>query len=124
MIRRRALAPLLVASVAGCALLPPPDPAAVRREAMPNLSAPDKWTGMGATGGAVGAGWLAGFNDSQLDAIVREALAYNPDLQVAAARVEQAAGYARLAGATLYPQVNIMARGGGKTSSDGSGLQG
>jgi NodT family efflux transporter outer membrane factor (OMF) lipoprotein len=124
MIRRRSLAPLLLASVAGCALLPPPDPAAVRREAMPNLSAPDKWTGKGVAGGAVTAGWLAGFNDSQLDAIVREALAYNPDLLAAAARVEQAAGYARLAGATLYPQVSIMARGGGKTSSDGSGLQG
>jgi multidrug efflux system outer membrane protein len=124
MIRRRALASLLLAGVAGCALLPPPDPAAVRREAMPNLSAPDKWTGQGAASGAVTAGWLAGFNDSQLDAIVREALAYNPDLLAAAARVEQAAGYARLAGATLYPQVNIMARGGGKTSSDGSGLQG
>jgi NodT family efflux transporter outer membrane factor (OMF) lipoprotein len=124
MIRRRALAPLLLAVMAGCALLPPPDPAAVRREAMPNLQAPDKWTGKGVTGGVVTAGWLAGFNDPQLEALVREALAYNPDLQVAAARVEQAAGYARLAGATLYPQVNIMARGGGKTSSDGSGMQG
>src|SRR5688572_19826047 len=110
MIRRRALASLLLVLAAGCALLPPPDPAAVRREAMPNLQAPDKWTGQGAASGAVAAGWLAGFNDSQLDAIVREALAYNPDLLAAAARVEQAAGYARLAGATLYPQVNIMGR--------------
>jgi multidrug efflux system outer membrane protein len=121
---RRAPAALLVVVAAGCALLPPPDPAAVRREAMPNLQAPDKWAGKGVSGGAVTAGWLAGFNDPQLEALVREALAYNPDLRVAAARVEQAAGYARLAGATLYPQVHIMGRGGGKTSSDGSGLQG
>ena len=56
--------------------------------------------------GAVGDGWLAAFNDPQLDALVQEALAYNPDLQVAAARVEQAAAFVKVAGATLYPQVN------------------
>jgi multidrug efflux system outer membrane protein len=123
--RRRSFAPLLLLmAAAGCALLPPPDPADMRREAMPNLTAPAQWSAKGVTGGAVTAGWLAGFSDPQLETIVREALAYNADLAVAAGRVEQAAGYARLAGATLYPQVNIMARGGGKTSSDGSGLQG
>ena len=53
------------------------------------------------------------FSDPQLDALVREALANNPDLRVAAARVEQAAGYVKVAGATLYPQVNALARGGG-----------
>ena len=51
--------------------------------------------------GAVGDRWLATFNDPQLDALVQEALAYNPDLQVAAARVEQAAAYVKVAGATL-----------------------
>jgi len=124
MMRRRALAPLLLAVVAGCALLPPPNPAEVRRDAMANTVVPGAWTTKGVANGTVVAGWLAGFNDAQLEAMVREALAYNPDLRVAAARVEQAAGQARLAGATLYPQVSIMARGGGKLSGDGSGLQG
>ena len=32
--------------------------------------------------------------------------------------------YAKLAGATLYPQVNLLARGGGKCGGDGSGLTG
>ena len=49
---------------------------------------------------------------------------YNPDLRVAAARVEQAAGYVKVAGATLYPQVNALARGGGALSGDSSGLEG
>src|SRR5688572_17045367 len=98
MIRRHALALLLPAIAAGCALQPLPDSADVRREAMPNLAASGQWTAKGVTGGTVGAGWLAGFKDPQLEALVREALAYNPDLRVAAARVEQAAGYARLAG--------------------------
>ena len=64
------------------------------------------------------------FSDTQLDALVKEALANNPDLRVAAARVEQAAAYPKVAGATLYPQVNLLARGGGKMSGDSSGLEG
>ena len=32
--------------------------------------------------------------------------------------------YAKLAGARLYPSVDVLARGGGKLSGDGSGLQG
>ena len=122
---RRALASLvLIAAASGCALAPPPESAGVRRDAMPNLKVPDQWTAKGVANGAVAAGWLVTFNDGQLDALVREAIAYNPDLRVAAGRVDQAAGYAKLAGATLYPQVSIMARGGGKMSSDSSGLQG
>jgi multidrug efflux system outer membrane protein len=114
----------LIFIAAGCALLPPPEPAEVRKQAMPNVALPDKWTAQGAAAGAVADAWLASFRDSQLDALVREAVANNSDLRIAAARVEQAAAYAKLAGATLYPQVNIMARGGGKLSGDGSGLQG
>jgi NodT family efflux transporter outer membrane factor (OMF) lipoprotein len=121
---RRAPASLLLVLAAGCALKPLPEIAQTRREALPNTVVPDAWSASGAAKGAVPAGWLATFNDPQLEALVREALAYNPDLLVAAARVEQAAGHAKLAGATLYPQVNIMARVGGKLSGDGSGLQG
>src|SRR6185503_15839039 len=78
-----------------------------------------------APAGAVSAdAWLAGFHDAQLEAFVREALANNPDLQVAASRVEQAAGFVKVAGATLYPQVNALARGGGALSGDSSGLEG
>ncbi len=122
---RRALpAFILIAAIAGCALKPPPESADVRREAMPNVALPDKWTAQGAAAGAVADGWLAGFRDERLEALVREAIASNADLRVAAARVEEAAAYAKLAGATLYPQVSIMARGGGKLSGDGSGMQG
>ncbi|HVP08420.1 MAG TPA: TolC family protein [Burkholderiales bacterium] len=121
---RAPIALVLAALCAGCALKPPPDPADVRRDAMPNLAVPDKWTAQGAAAGVVADGLLASFHDAQLDALVREVVANNADLRVAAARVEEAAAYAKLAGATLYPQVSIMARGGGKLSGDGSGLQG
>ena len=96
----------------------------MRREALPNLSLPEQWAAKGGAPGAVATGWLAAFKDERLDALAREAIANNPDLRVAAARVEQAAGYAKLAGATIYPQVNVMARGGGKLSGDSSGLEG
>ena len=51
--------------------------------------------------GAVVDGWLASFNDDQLTAAVTEAIAYNADLRVGAARVEQAQLNAKLAGAKL-----------------------
>jgi NodT family efflux transporter outer membrane factor (OMF) lipoprotein len=102
----------------------PPESGSIQREALPNFRIPQAWSGDSAASAVAAAGWLASFQDPQLDALVREALAYNADLRVAAARVEQAAGFVKLAGAALYPQVNALARGGGKFSGDSSGLQG
>jgi len=123
MLRVAAIA-LFVAALAGCALPAPPKADDIRPQALPNLTVPAQWVEKGGAAGAVANGWLAGFNDPNLDALVREAIANNPDLRVAAARVEQAAGYVKLAGATLYPQVNLLARGGGSLSGDSSGLEG
>jgi NodT family efflux transporter outer membrane factor (OMF) lipoprotein len=124
----RALRSILAATVAsalvGCALKSPPERDALAQEAAASRQVPQKWTAAGGAPGAVGDRWLATFSDTQLDQLVREALAFNPDLRVAAARVEQAAAYQKVAGALLYPQVNLLARGGGKMSGDSSGLQG
>src|SRR3954465_9786636 len=120
----------LAAALAGCALKSPPPREDLTKQAMPNLNVPEKWTAGGAAGavqpepGPGGAPWLAAFGDPQLTALVREALLHNLDLQVAAARVEQAAGLVKSAGATLYPQVSLLARGGGALSGDSSGLEG
>jgi NodT family efflux transporter outer membrane factor (OMF) lipoprotein len=127
--RRSVLAVAFVlAALAGCALKKPPERAEITKESLPNLQVPPGWTGaVGAASapGAVGEQpWLAAFKDPQLDALVQEALKYNPDLQVTAARVEQAASYVKVAGATLLPQVNALARGGGALSGDSSGLEG
>src|SRR6185295_4401493 len=120
---RRLVAPILLAAATGCALQSPPAPEDTRKQALPNLVVPPAWASGAAAGPAAG-GWLASFNDPQLEAMVREALANNPDLAVAAARVEQAAGFVKASGATLYPQVSVMARGGGRMGGDESGLQG
>ena len=110
--------------VAGCVLNKPPDTAAVKELALPAMQAPAQWTAAGAGAGDVADNWLAGFRDDQLTAAVAEAIAHNADLRVGAARVEQALLHAKLAGAKLWPSVDVLARGGGKLSGDGSGLQG
>ena len=114
----------LAAALAGCALKSPPEREDLARQALPNFKVPDKWAQPAGEGKAAPDQWLAIFRDGQLEALVREALVNNPDLQVAAARVEQAQGYVKSAGATLYPQINLLARGGGELSGDSSGLQG
>jgi outer membrane protein, multidrug efflux system len=118
---------VIVAALAGCALKSPPERAEVAKQALPNLQVPAAWNAQGGAAGVAGVladKWLAGFNDPQLDALVQEALANNPDLQVAASRVEQAAAFVKVAGATLKPQVSALARGGGELSGDSSGLEG
>lgn len=108
----------------GCLLKSPPSASEIRDETLVHAPNPPRWTAAGAAEGEVIDGWLATFADPALDALVREALEHNADLRVAAARVEQAAGYARVAGAAIYPSVTLLARGGGKLSGDNSGLQG
>jgi outer membrane protein, multidrug efflux system len=118
-----ALLPALLTS-SGCALKKPPDAAAIKEDALPGVTLPGQWTAAGAGAGTVADNWLVTFRDEQLNAAVAEAIAHNADLRIGASRVEQALLYARLAGARLYPSVDLLARGGGKMSGDNSGLQG
>jgi NodT family efflux transporter outer membrane factor (OMF) lipoprotein len=113
----------MVLTLTGC-LKKPPNAQAIKEQAMPTVNVPPQWTAGGTAAGGVGDNWLVTFRDDQLTAAVAEAIKFNTDLRVAAARVEQAFLYARLAGAKLYPSVDFLARGGGKLSGDNSGIQG
>jgi len=124
LLRRGLPAALAILLASACILKKPPDAAAIKSQGMPTVEVPAAWTAPGEGQGAVVDNWLASFHDDPLTAAVKEALANNTDLRVAATRVEQALLYARLAGAKLYPSVDILARGGGKMSGDNSGLQG
>ena len=119
-----AAAALLLLGVSGCTLKAPPDAAAIRSESMPHASTPEHWVADAGAPGEVADGWLASFASRELDALVAEALAYNADLGVAAARVEQAGAYARVAGAKTLPTVELSAHGGSKLGGDSSGLSG
>ena len=122
-VSRFAFAVGVAGSIAGCAIKSPPPPADIQREALANTSVPADWKGKIGPVQPVMDRWLAAFNDPVLSALVDEALAYNADLKIAAARVEQAAGYVKVAGALLFPAVSVLGHGGGKSGGDG-GLQG
>jgi NodT family efflux transporter outer membrane factor (OMF) lipoprotein len=117
---------LFVALVStGCALNDPPTTEDVHQDAIPKVDLARPWSAPAATTGPVADDWIATFEDAQLDTLVREAIAGNPDLRISAARVEQAAGYAKKAGAALLPAVDILARGSTKLGQDlGTGLSG
>jgi multidrug efflux system outer membrane protein len=121
-LRRCAVAVALALAASSCALPTVPSGEELRAQAIPNTQLPAQWMAGPAPAGEVADGWLATFNDPALAPLVRDAIAYNPDLRVAAARVEAAEASARAAGAALWPQLNAAGRGGGKMSGDNSGL--
>ena len=123
---RAARLSMLVCAVAlaGCALAPQPPRDEVAKQALPNVRSPAQWAAPGAGAGAVADNWLATLHDPQLDALVTEAVAYNADLRIAAARVDAAVAQLAAVKSPIWPQVNAVARGGGKMSGDSSGLSG
>ena len=112
---------LLAAVLGGCALQSPPSPAELQRDALPHTQVPAQWKGGGDAAAPPPAAWLASFGDPALSALVAEALAHNADLQVAAARVEQAAGILQVASGSLLPGVGLAGVYSGK-SGGGGGL--
>lgn len=115
---------LATLTLSSCALLDPPPRDEMARQAAPNLTLPTQFVAGAGRAGTVTDNWLASWNDPALDALVAEALSFNADLRLAAIRVDQAVAYLHAAAAPAWPQVNLVARGGGKMSGDGSGLQG
>lgn len=107
----------LVALLAGCATSPEPTHADTRVEALGHVQMPQTWS-MEANAAPVETGWLSSFGDPQLEALVSEALAHNPDLAMAAARVEQAEAQVDLATAQLKPAIGLLGRAGSKSVSD------
>jgi outer membrane protein, multidrug efflux system len=113
----------VISLVSGCATDPPPPPDEIRKQALANVNLDRPWKATNASGEAVQDNWLNTFSDPTLDALVREALANNPDLRVAAARVEQAAQYLVVAEAARRPEINLFGTGGTKTGGSGDALQ-
>jgi NodT family efflux transporter outer membrane factor (OMF) lipoprotein len=85
---------------------------------------PAQWVAQGTSPEAVQSGWLSELQDPALDALAAEALAYNPDLQVAQARVEQSRILMEAAGGALQPTLAAVGKTGGKLGADASGVSG
>jgi NodT family efflux transporter outer membrane factor (OMF) lipoprotein len=112
-------------ALSACALKDLPPHEDIVQAGAPNLKPPAHWAASGATPGTFATdNWLASWNDPGLDALLAEALAYNTDLRAAVSRVDLAAAYLQAAGSPIWPQVNLVARGGGKMGGDATGLQG
>jgi outer membrane protein, multidrug efflux system len=111
-------------AMSGCALKDPPTYEEAHQEALPGVAVPDAWQGSSTTGGAVLEPWLSTFADPRLDQLVGEAFAYNPDLKLAAARVDEAAASVTAAGGRLLPAVDALGKGGGKLGGDFTGTSG
>jgi NodT family efflux transporter outer membrane factor (OMF) lipoprotein len=112
----RSLPTLLALAVllAGCAVNSPPERAEIQTQTgtLDELGLDKPWRAGAASAEPVRADWLASFGDAQLDALAEEAVANNPDLRVAAVKVEQATAYVRMAQAQLKPQINLFGTGG------------
>lgn len=59
--------------------------------------------------GAVAPEWWRGFGSDELSTLVERALADNPDLNIATERIRQAQAQATMAGASLFPALNLSA---------------
>jgi outer membrane protein, multidrug efflux system len=115
---------ILIASLAalmsfGCRTKAPPNGDDIRKSALPSVVLPQSWTATPVPAGIIQDNWLASFQDAQLTALTNEAVANNPDLRVAATKVEQANNYVDLAKAALRPAVNIFGTGGIKAGGGG-----
>ena len=55
-------------------------------------------------------GWWKAYGDAQLDGLMAEALAGSPDLQVAAARMRTAEGFAQRASSALKPSIDAFSQ--------------
>jgi outer membrane protein, multidrug efflux system len=79
----------------------------------PDIAPPTQWhEGPGVTAAASPwpeAGWWHGFGSSQLDELIAEAERNNDDLAGAIARVREADAQARIAGAPLFPTLDLGA---------------
>jgi outer membrane protein TolC len=90
-------------TLAGCAIKNPPAGSNILTSAA-REQIPANWSGSHRSG-AVAPGWIRTFRDPELTRIVEEAIARNPDLKAAAARVEASRYAVRVAASSLYPRI-------------------
>ena len=92
---------LLIALGSGCGTAP--------KKTAPEIGVdtPAEWTGAVTPAGAVHAGWWSDFGSAALDSLVTTAALRNHDLKAAEARLAAAAAEARIAGADVWPTLDV-----------------
>ena len=107
--RRHFLVNATAALAAGCKIAPAPS-----RLAEADLAVPDAWSATKEGRAGVDTGWVNSLGDRQLVALVEEAVGRNPDLKIAAARVEQSRSLVKAARSSALPMLDL--KGGGSRS--------
>lgn len=99
-------------ALAGCATVSP--------TLKPGVSAPAAWNEVAAQPTApLSAEWWSAFGSTELQGLVTAALAGSPDLAIAVERVRQAEAQVQVAGASLFPTLNLGA-GSSRRATDSS----
>jgi NodT family efflux transporter outer membrane factor (OMF) lipoprotein len=100
---KRAALSLAALSLAGCVQVAPPQAADLPVEV------PRQWSAgsVGVAATPIDTGWLEAFGDTELTALVQEALAGNLELRAALARLDQARALARIEGAGRWPDLSM-----------------
>jgi NodT family efflux transporter outer membrane factor (OMF) lipoprotein len=81
----------------------------------PTLPLPPGWTGPSSGDVMVAPTWWLTFRSTRLASLMKRSLSGNFDLKAAYARVEEARGKAEVAGAPLYPSLDLAATGSSDT---------
>jgi NodT family efflux transporter outer membrane factor (OMF) lipoprotein len=109
MIRRVFLGATSCLILVSCAIKQPPVGADIMPESA-RAKIRSTWAGPH-RGGAVVPNWILTFHDSELTALVTDAVERNPDLKAAAARVEASRAAVRIAASSLYPRIAMKGLG-------------
>ncbi|MFZ6751230.1 TolC family protein [Undibacterium sp. Ren11W] len=98
-----------LATISGCASKNPPNRAELSQQAMQQVQLPAHWVSA-KTAGQFDAEALGFELPAELQALILEAQANNPDLRLAASRVAQSQVAAKAAGAALLPSLGLGAQ--------------
>ena len=96
-------------ALVGCGLKQPPTGADIVPESA-RAQIPGQWAEAHRSGNVV-PNWIRSFGDPELTALVADAVARNPDLKAAAARVEASKAAVRVAASSLYPAIAMKGLG-------------
>ncbi len=108
-IRYAIIAAGTVLMFAGCSMAP--------KLVIPKTDLPLTYTAVNKNG-EININWWKGFDDSNLNKLIAEALKNNDDLKLAVIRVNEASSYLELSRANLYPVINAAASGYRQKSSN------
>ena len=101
---------MIICSLAGCALRLP------ERQGF-SMNLPGNWSSGQSSTNDPTSEWWESLGNTELTALVKEALANNPNLQMTAVRLEQARLRASIAGADRRPTLNASLDAGKKRSN-------